>query len=212
MITVWGRATSLNVQKVMWAIAELGLPVERLDRGGHYGGLDTDEFHALNPHRKVPAVRLDDGVTMFESNAIVRLLARRDPERRLWPEGGQAEADADMWAEWAQLAIAPALTGAFWMLARTKPEDRDPARMAQFERDLAAAMDKAEEKLEKTRYLGGDTLTIADIVFGTMLYRYHTLEIERQPHPRVSAYYENLAARGAYAEHAMVDYKVLFIS
>ena len=212
MITVWGRATSLNVQKVMWTIAELGLDVERIDRGGKFGGLDTDQFYALNPHRKVPAVRLDDGVTMFESNAIMRLIARRDPARRLWPEGGQAEADADMWAEWAQLAINPALTGVFWTLARTKPADRDMARFAQFEGELAAAMEKAETKLGQTPFLAGETLTIADIVFGAMLYRYHTLEITRQAFPNVKAYYETLKERPAYATHAMVDYSGLFIA
>ncbi|WMS44805.1 glutathione S-transferase family protein [Acuticoccus sp. MNP-M23] len=212
MITVWGRATSLNVQKVMWTIAELGLEVERIDKGGQYGGLDTDQFYALNPHRKVPAVRFGDGVTMFESNAIMRRLALHDPERRLWPAGGQAEADADMWAEWAQLAIAPALTGVFWTLARTKPEDRDPALFAGYERDLAAAMEKAETQLGQTPFLGGETLTIADIVFGAMLYRYHTLEFTRQAFPNVKEYYHTLRERPAYATHAMVDYKSLFIA
>ena len=67
MLTVYGRATSSNVQPVMWTIAELGLKVDRIDRGGQYGGLDTDQFYALNPHRKVPAVQsaLEPALPLF---------------------------------------------------------------------------------------------------------------------------------------------------
>jgi glutathione S-transferase len=37
MIRIWGRTTSVNVQKVMWAIGELNLPHERIDVGGSFG-------------------------------------------------------------------------------------------------------------------------------------------------------------------------------
>ena len=37
MLKVWGRASSSNVQKVMWAVTEMGLPHERLDIGGPFG-------------------------------------------------------------------------------------------------------------------------------------------------------------------------------
>ena len=34
MLKIWGRNTSINVQKVMWAIGELGIAHERIDIGG----------------------------------------------------------------------------------------------------------------------------------------------------------------------------------
>ena len=34
----WGRTSSINVQKVMWAVAELGLAHERIDAGGRSAG------------------------------------------------------------------------------------------------------------------------------------------------------------------------------
>ena len=71
MITVWGRATSVNVQAVMWALAELGLTSERIDAGGAFGGLDTPEFGAMNPNRKIPVLH-DRGAHLWESAAIVR--------------------------------------------------------------------------------------------------------------------------------------------
>src|SRR5262249_38083319 len=44
VVKVWGRINSINVQKVMWAIAELGVPCERIDAGRQFGVVDTVEY------------------------------------------------------------------------------------------------------------------------------------------------------------------------
>lgn len=56
MLKVWGRASSSNVQKVMWLIGELGLAHERVDVGGAFGGNDTLEYLAMNPNGLVPTL------------------------------------------------------------------------------------------------------------------------------------------------------------
>ncbi len=53
---VWGRKNSINVQRVMWTVAELGLTHEREDVGGPFGGLDTDDYGTLNPNRRIPTI------------------------------------------------------------------------------------------------------------------------------------------------------------
>ena len=68
MLKVWGRRSSFNVQKVMWLIGELGLAHEHIDAGGRFGGLDTSEFLAMNPHGRVPVIREDDAI-VWESHA-----------------------------------------------------------------------------------------------------------------------------------------------
>ena len=68
MLRVWGRNTSINVQKVMWTIAELGLPHERVDVGGSLGGLDTPEYGARNPNRRIPT--LEDGDVVRVCDAL----------------------------------------------------------------------------------------------------------------------------------------------
>ena len=53
MVRVLGRANSINVQKVMWLAAEIGLDVERVDVGGAFGGNDTADYLAKNPKGRV---------------------------------------------------------------------------------------------------------------------------------------------------------------
>ena len=57
MLRIWGRTNSSNVQKVMWAVGELGLAHERIDVGGAFGRLDSPEYTALNPNRLIPVDR-----------------------------------------------------------------------------------------------------------------------------------------------------------
>ncbi|MEM6762650.1 MAG: glutathione S-transferase family protein [Pseudomonadota bacterium] len=209
MITVYGRATSSNVQKVMWTIGELELPVSRIDLGGRFGGLDTAEFRAINPHGRIPGVVLENGVRMFESNVIMRTLARNDPDRRLWPTEPQLEADAEAWSEWAQQGVVYHVTRLFWTSFRTHKDLQKPDVIAGHLVDAVKGMEIVEEHLADRQFLVADHLTIADIVFAHSLYRYFSLPVERPHLPNIAAYYARISERPAYAEHVMVDYSEL---
>src|SRR5262249_57781439 len=74
MLTVYGRKSSFNVQKVMWLVGELGIVHTHVELGGSHRGLGTAEFRAMNPHGRVPVVG-DNGTIIWESNAILRYLA-----------------------------------------------------------------------------------------------------------------------------------------
>lgn len=87
MLTVWGRKNSINVQKVMWTVGELGLEYRRHDVGRQFGGLDTPEFLALNPNGLVPVIE-DGGTVVWESNAVVRYLAAKYGAGGLWAACG----------------------------------------------------------------------------------------------------------------------------
>ncbi len=77
MIKIWGRNTSSNVQKVMWAVGEIGLPHERIDVGGAFGKNREAAYLAMNPNGLVPTLEEEDGFLLWESNSIVRYLAAK---------------------------------------------------------------------------------------------------------------------------------------
>ncbi len=129
MLRVWGRTNSINVQKVMWAVGELGLAHERVDAGGEFGGLDTAAYGAMNPNRMIPVVD-DGGTVVWESNAVVRYLAARYGAGGLWPEDPGARSLADRWMDWQLSTAQPAMGPVFINLVRTPPERRDHAAVA----------------------------------------------------------------------------------
>jgi glutathione S-transferase len=203
MLTVHGRATSLNVQAVMWTAAELDLAVDRRDVGLNFGGNDTPDYLAMNPNGLVPTLQ-DDHVTLFESAAIVRYLAARHGRFPFWPEDPVARAPVDMWAEWGKTTLqASFLRPVFWpTLSGGEP---DAAARAPFEKNL----DILESRLAGPFMLGPD-LTVADIEIGLPLYRYFTCDLAgRRDRPKLAAYYARLTDRPAYAAHVMVDYAIL---
>src|SRR6185295_9799295 len=154
MLKIWGRVSSINVQKVVWCAEELGLAYERVDVGGKFGGNDKPEYLAMNPNGLVPVID-DDGFILYESNAIVRYLAAKG-SGSLWPADPRHRADADRWMEWQSTAFTPAMWGAFWQLIRTPAEKRSAdtieASRAKTEK-LAAILDA---HLASRRNLTGD--------------------------------------------------------
>lgn len=209
MIEVYGRATSGNVQFVMWALAELGQEAKRHDRGGAFGGLDTPEFRAMNPNSLIPVARIGDTV-LFESAAIVRYLGAAHGDERFWPREPLARARLDKWAEWVKTTFQPAFFGSvFGPLVFQKPEVRDEAAIAQGAKKVAALAGMIDGRLADGPYLGGEHLSFADIMLGTPLYRYFTLDFERADTPNLESYYRRLTERPAYAETVMIPYDSL---
>ena len=106
MITLWGRRNSINVIKVLWAAAEAGVELERMTVGGSFGGLADKAFLKLNPMGLVPVIR-DGSITLFESQAIVRYIARRYGRKTIQPRGQKAMALADQWMDWTTSTAQP---------------------------------------------------------------------------------------------------------
>ena len=203
MPVVHGRASSLNVQAVMWCAAELGIAVDRIDAGFGFGGTATPEYRAMNPNGLVPVFR-DENVTMFESAAIVRYLAGRHGRFPFWPEDPVARAPVDMWAEWGKTTLQPSFGRAAFHPVMAGGEQDERAR-ALFESQL----DILEAQLAPGPWVLGGDFTLADLEIGLPLYRYFTLELDRRDRPVLAGYYARLCDRPAYAAHVMVEYRHL---
>ncbi|MBN9034965.1 MAG: glutathione S-transferase family protein [Rhizobiales bacterium] len=209
MITVWGRATSSNVQIVMWALAELKLACKRIDVGGSFGGTDTPEYIRMNPNRLVPTIQ-DGDLTLWESAAIVRYLGARYGDEQFWPQDPAKRAPIDKWAEWSKTSLAPTLLAGIFPQTVLLPQDkRDPKALAAAVERIGRLAPMLDARLAESPYLGGDRLAFGDVIVGTLLYRYFTLPFARVETPNLRAYYDRLAERPAYREHAMVSYESL---
>src|SRR5580692_12976741 len=125
MIKIWGRNTSVNVQKVMWAIGELGRPHERIDVGGSFGKNKQPAYLAMNPNGLVPTLEEEGGFLLWESNTIVRYLAAKYKTTVLEPADLRIRASASKWMDWQLSVLGPAITPVFWGLIRTSPEKRN---------------------------------------------------------------------------------------
>ena len=214
MLTVWGRRSSSNVQAVLWGIAELGLEHERLDAGFTYGVVDTPGYRAMNPNGKVPTIRDGSAAPLFESGAILRYLAGRYGRDPFWPTDPDARAQVDQWAEWAKVNVAQAFTSPiFWRVVRVPAARRDPEAIVAATAELEALLAIADARLADSACLVGEHLTLADIQFGHVLYRYYTIDIERSTSlPHLRRYYQALTARSAYRDTVMVSYAELIDS
>ncbi len=206
MLTLWGRRSSFNVQKVAWLLGELGLPHRHIEAGGAHGGLDTPEFRRMNPHRKVPVIE-EDGHVVWESHAILRYLAARHGAPRFWNDDPRIRSEADRWIDWSATSLQPDfLNGVFWGWYRTPEAQRDMAAVNRMIASCDGYMALLNEVLATRPFLGGDELSLADIPAGTALYRWFTLEIPRAPAPHVEAWYARLQERPAYRSAVMVPY------
>ncbi|MEM7225441.1 MAG: glutathione S-transferase family protein [Pseudomonadota bacterium] len=206
MLTVWGRANAFNVQKVMWAVGELGVAHERIDVGGAFGGLDDPAFLSRNPNGTIPVLN-DGAVTVWESHAIVRYLAARYGAGGLWPEEPGARSGADLWMDWMQTTLQPDFMRLFWGYVRRPPEARDWPRLRAVLRRYGKLLGLLDRHLAAQPYLAGESFTMADIPVGTSLYRTVEMGLEGLVLPdHVAAWHERLSARGAYQDHVMIPF------
>ncbi|MCH7554796.1 MAG: glutathione S-transferase [Proteobacteria bacterium] len=205
MIEIWGRRNSSNVIPVLWAVAETGVDFCRHDVGGSFGGLDSPDYLAMNPNGLVPTL-VDDGLVLWESNAIIRYVAAKYGAGGLWDSDPARRSLADRWMDWAKSTANPAAMGLFWATVRTEPGARDPAAIARLTEATTRIWQFLDAHLAGQPYLAGDRLTMGDLPLGALAHRYFQMDVERPDLPHVRAWYERLCARPAYAEHCMIDF------
>lgn len=196
MLTIWGRISSINVQKAVWAAGEVGQPFERIDVGGQFGGTKEPAYLAKNPNGQIPT--LEDGeLCIWESNSIVRYLAARYGAGWIWEEDPARRADADRWMDWMLAELQPAMTPGFWQLLRTPAEKRDPAVVEASIARTEAKLDILEAHLAGRTYLAGERFGMADITVAPGVHRWRNMPVPQQARPHLTRWYAQVAARPA---------------
>ena len=203
MLKIWGRTTSSNVQKVLWCCAELGIEYERVDWGGPFGGNRDPEYLKINPNGLVPTV-IDGDLVMWESNSICRYLAATRGGEWLYPADPAARTHVERWMDWQLSVVAGPMGGLLQGLVRTAPEQRDPAAIEAARRGALRAWTIDDEAVAERPYLAGDSLSLAEIVLGTQIYRWFNFPIERPELPRLRAWYERFCERPGFQRHIVM--------
>lgn len=210
MLRIWGRVTSVNVQKVLWAADEIGLSYERIDAGGPFGKLDTPEYRALNPNQSIPVIE-DGEFVLWESNAIVRYLS--EAYGVLAPLELEARSLAGQWSDWSLSSLYNDLISiCFHQHVRVTAEERDHKAITAAAARLEPRFMILDRHLEDRGFIAGDSLSFADVCIGALMYRYYTMPIAHAKAPNVEAWYQRLEERSAYREHVMRDWQQMKIA
>ena len=166
MIRLWGRKSSINVQKVLWCLAELGLEeskdFERIDAGLHFGKNRTPEFLALNPNGLVPTLQ-DGDLVLWESNTILRYLVRQYDKSKRFPTDITSQYQSEKWMDWQLGTMWPSLRIAFLGLTRTPENERNYEVIRKAYQDTNALLAMLDQQLGNQSYCSGDSFNIGDI-------------------------------------------------
>ncbi len=203
MLKIWGRNTSSNVQKAMFAIGELGLAYERIDVGGAFGKNREAAYLAMNPNGLVPTLEEDDGFLLWESNSIVRYLAAKHGAGTLEPADPHRRALASQWMDWQLSVYGPAMTPVFWGLVRTPPEQRDHQAIEAGKSKATASVKILDTHFAKNAYAAGNAFSMGDVPIAVMSYRYRELVPERPAFPHFERWFAAIASRPAFRDHVL---------
>ena len=201
MLKILGKAASINVRKVLWTCAELGVPFAREDWGAGFQATSQPSFLALNPNAMVP-VLVDDDFVLWESNTICRYLAARE-DSALLPREPRDRARVEQWMDWQAGEFNNSWRYAFMGLVRGSQAHQDrgqiDAGIATWNRHVGIL---DQHLASGTPYIAGASFTLADIVIGLSLARWQLAPIARPDYPAVAAYCARLGGRAGYQAHA----------
>jgi len=198
---ILGKAASINVRKVLWTCAELGLDYQREDWGAGFADPQTPEFLKLNPNGMVP-VLLDGDFVLWESNSICRYLAARQARSDLLPAAPRQRALVEQWMDWQAGELNNSWRYAFMSLVRQSPAHQDAAALAAGVAGWNRHMAMLDAQLAAGGpYVLGADFTLADVVLGLSVHRWAAAPLAHAELPAVRAYYERLSARPGFMAH-----------
>ena len=195
MIKIWGRTNSVNVQKVVWCLDEIGIPHERVDAGLQFGKNDEPWYLALNPNGRIPLLQ-DGEFSLWESNTIVRYLSAKYDFGGLYAEAPETRALAEKWMDWQISTLLAPVSTVFWTLIRTPPAERDMGAVTRATVEANRVTGMLDQALAEQPFVAGERFSMGDIPVGAVVYRWLAIPgIERPPLPKLRAWQERLAER-----------------
>ena len=201
MLRILGKATSINVRKVLWTCAELGESYELEEWGSGFRETNAPEFLAMNPNALVPVI-VDGDLVLWESNSICRYLASSRGRADLLPREPAPRARVEQWMDWQATDLNTSWRFAFMSLVRKSPDFAEPESVARSVRAWNRMMALLDRQLEQTGgFVTGQDFTVADVVLGLSTHRWFSTPMDRPDLPHVIRYYERLTERPGFLQH-----------
>jgi glutathione S-transferase len=195
MIRILGRATSGNVQKVMFFCEEVGLKYVREDYGRQFSNTNTDAYRKLNPNMKVPTL-VDGDLVAWESHTILRYLAALHAPKLTGATPSECT-HVERWMDWALGALNTPYVAVF--KDAKKPAAERAADFAAQSTDLIAQLKILEGHIAGKSWFALDRLTLADIALAPLVTRCLAFPIEKPALPEISRWAKAIEARPAFA-------------
>lgn len=192
MIRILGKASSINVRKVLWTCEEIGIAYTRADDGPEL---------KQNPNGLVPVI-VDGDFVLWESNSIIRYLANKWAAEALLPTEPQRRAEVDRWIDWQATEFNSAWRYAFSAMVRGNPAFRDAREIEASTKQWTRMVAVLDGQLARTGgHVAGAAFTLADIPIGLSVNRWFMTPLERPAFRHVEAYYERLSGRPAFRKY-----------
>lgn len=199
VVTVWGRANSVNVQKVLWCAEEIALPYSRIDAGMAFGVNTEPAYLAVNPTGRIPTL-VDGDFVLWESNAIMRyLMLAYGRTTTLYPGEPAVRAGIERWLDWTLSTLQPAERPVFWGLVRTPPAERDMVALQRDADAVAKLWRILDAHLVGRAFMEGDAFSLADLALATYARRWFGVRgVEKPDLPQLTRWYEGCAVRPGF--------------
>lgn len=204
-IKVWGRVTSSNVKKVLWAGDELKLPIERIDAGGKFGVVDTPAYRALNPNGRVPTVE-DGDLVLWESNTVMRYFCEKYGGEALYPVDARQRAEINRWLDWSLSILSPADTQVFLATIRTPEAKQDKAEIARMVERAGQAYAIMNDWLKDRPFFAGEKFSLADLALSIFFDRWirNPFLTTRPEAPHASAWLTRVREREGFRKYVEI--------
>ena len=202
MMTLYDFEGSGNGYKVRLVLAHLGQPYKRIERDILKGETRTPDFLAKNPNGRIPALQLEDGTFLAESNAIIWYLADGTP---MVPDNRLARAQTLQWMFFEQYSHEPFIaTVRFWKHFLPKLTPLQEMELPGRTEKGYAALAVMEQHLGRHEFFVGNRYGLADIA----LYAYTHVAgeggFDLAGYPNVNAWMVRVAAQPG---HVPIDHK-----
>jgi GSH-dependent disulfide-bond oxidoreductase len=186
-----------NGRKVSIALEEMGLKYKLQLVNILEGEQSAPDFLSVSPNGRIPGL-VDDGVTLFESGAILQYLGRKTG--LFYPQDEVRRTQVDAWVFWQMAGLGPMTGQVTWFRRAAMKEGRDPRDTSfaihRYEKEMRRLYDVLETQLTGRDFICGD-YSIADMASWPWVNQHHSYLGELQQFPNIFAWHERILARPA---------------